>query len=141
MTAASIHSCRAVVERYWQHMTQLCHRGIDWRCITDRRERSHASRRFFRIRFPRCLCVALGEVSARITTCSLLSREVAMNEKLIVQMSGKRTRIFNTKVRPFRSVRHFHPPLVEIYDGIDKISDMIYLKIRNIKSIPETYLK
>ncbi|XP_039304314.1 kinesin-like protein Klp98A isoform X2 [Solenopsis invicta] len=78
-------------------MTQLCHRGIDWRCITDRRERSHASRRFFRIRFPRCLCVALGEVSARITTCSLLSREVAMNEKLIVQMSGKRTRIFNTK--------------------------------------------
>lgn len=28
----------------------------------------------------------------------LLCREVAMNEKLIVQMDGKRTRIFNTKV-------------------------------------------
>lgn len=31
-------------------------------------------------------------------TLLYLCREVAMNEKLIVQMDGKRTRIFNTKV-------------------------------------------
>lgn len=34
----------------------------------------------------------------RVTLLLLLCREVAMNEKLIVQMDGKRTRIFNTKV-------------------------------------------
>lgn len=34
----------------------------------------------------------------RVTLLLLLYREVAMNEKLIVQMDGKRTRIFNTKV-------------------------------------------
>lgn len=45
--------------------------------------------------------VASGEVGAGLTSCSLLCREVAMNEKLIVQMSGKRTRIFNTKVGHF----------------------------------------
>lgn len=45
-------------------------------------------------------------------TLLLLCREVAMNEKLIVQMEGKRTRIFNTKVDNFACMLSLLPLLL-----------------------------
>ncbi|XP_024886208.1 kinesin-like protein Klp98A [Temnothorax curvispinosus] len=59
----------------------------------------------------------MASVKVAVRVRPFNKREVAMNEKLIVQMSGKRTRIFSTKVstispaarvtsiRPCRNVR------------------------------------
>ncbi|CAL1679484.1 unnamed protein product [Lasius platythorax] len=40
----------------------------------------------------------MASVKVAVRVRPFNKREVAMNEKLIVQMDGKRTRIFNTKV-------------------------------------------
>lgn len=76
-------------------MTQLCHRGIDWSALLqtsrvgDFRIRGFSNSEQYQDE---------GCVPDNIRIMLLLCREVAMNEKLIVQMDGKRTRIFNTKV-------------------------------------------
>lgn len=83
---------------YWRHMTQLCHRGIDWCALRSMNVACISTiSKFVVFKFR-----TRQEIMCRITCvsccCCCCCREVAMNEKLIVQMDGKRTRIFNTKV-------------------------------------------
>lgn len=107
----------AILNRcYWQHMTQLCHRGIDWCalrpmnvCLGDFRIRG--------IQVPNNIKTGDYVPDNGCVSCCCYCREVAMNEKLIVQMDGKRTRIFNTKVNNSRT-RYcllFPPPFLSNY--------------------------
>lgn len=98
----------AVVERYWQHVTQLCHRGIDWRALWTS-EQSRASRRF-----PNSVSVmSVGRGRCRDNDSVLVALQRGGDEREADCADEQQEDAdLQHQGRPFRSARHFHiPPL------------------------------